>query len=1038
MEAILDRNFSNVEDRKQFNRLFSRMFRVSPGPACQLLLRAVDILLLNGTNDLIVELEVLQRVSPNHADQLACTLKGLSDKEWEACDHKKCLEVLVNYPHIPQNLVKVVLRQASHSVRSVLRILSDSISKPPALIEAYTALSLKYPSYNSIASNAAIMLAQKYNDPRMWSLGLSLETRIDALVDKCRRLWLADGDIETLVMTVRFDRLLEATTLPKLAGTLSSRPLRIASLARAVTRKPFGVRFLLTLLAMVPSPKWMSLLDHLLPHLNEQTVEEQRCWQILWHAATGKCMSLENVHELLASVEDSELLGILALCSPSEEVAWDACQKISDTDIRKLQGVHGCPHHDDVAKWQEQLRSKAQESSSTYSKLIIEQEAAELAVAQNQLLAALGILGTLLVNLSAIEKYHGLMMDVLHRSSQLLLFFGSIDDAWFCIRKAMGRARSLELAARQAILRRDYNVIAELVGAERDEGPFLPSPWSTLPCLENLPAIRSRHVCAMQNLQRNPLYMLLNEAALTIFGTNSKPGRRLRGARYPEEIYQDLKNLGRNGAWNEKFERAQLLGISSAILNTLASPVDESCFDEREETRFAGLAASRTFHHGAEYIQNRRFPDHVVAVAIDIDIDESCVVLTRIEPFHPPLSVRLPTARVRSLLSIDHSTEPELKISDGLKELHRIIEGSVSDAYRLQNLNAEFWQNQRNWDDEARRLVFRMQTHWLGGFRAIFEPTTLAHGPEICNQLNQALKEHLPSKIQLNLSPPILALFTRLGHATEAEIEDLLWYILDTLQFQGEPVGYDDVDMDALVIKIHAILRYSPEVTRTHHLVLITDSLASQVPWECFPFMRDIPASRQLNLDLLYRGPYSQNLGPEIRYILNPGDNLQHLGENFSAAEFRLRGWSGKANAPPSANELLSTLQEATCLIYMGHGAGTSYIQRSNLRSMKKCCPVLLFGCASVRLREHAQYDASGPLTDYLIAGSPLVMGNLWTVKDKDMNRLAKEFITRVFDYGEDPCKALMNCRRACLLHYLTGAAPVIYGYPSTPSAATM
>lgn len=1040
MEAILQRRFSENGDRRHFNRQFSRLHRTSPHEACELLLRAVDILLLSGADNIDVELEVVKDIMPEHSKQLACVLDGLSKDKWEACRHKKCLEIIVNQPRHTGNLVKVVLKQFSRNIKGVLKILSEARCQSPALFDAYSALAQKYPEYHTVISNAATMFAQKYNEPRMWSLALSLETRLDALVDKCRRLWLADGDIETLAATVQFDRLLGAPGLPQLAGTLLRRPHRIHSLAMAVATKPFGAQVLLTLLAMIPNPKWVSELECLRPFLSGQCPEDQRKWQILWHAATGKCMSIENIHELLSHAgEDLELQSILGLCSPCAEVVWDCCQKNIDVEIKRLQGIYGCPQRTDVTTWQEELKTRVRDNSNIYDKLTAEQEAAELAISQGQVFSALQILGTLLASLSTTKGVDGLTMDVLHRSSQLLLFFGSIDDAWSCIKKGMGRARALELAGRQAIFRSDYNYLAKLVGAEEDNGTELPSPWTPLPHLGELPAIRSQHHAALQRLSEDPRYALLNEAALANFGTTSLPVRARRCVQYLEEIYHQLINLGHKGDFTEKNERAQLLGISSAILSTVANAGDQAPMNEREENRFAGLGASRHFLHG-DLVANSKgpLPEHLVVVAIDIDVNESCLVLTRFEPFQQPFSIRIPTARMRSLLSLDQEIDPELKIKGGLEDLQEIIEKSVSDAYRLQSDNSEFWKNQRDWDDEARRLVFRMQLHWLGGFRALLEPTTIKASPDTCNMIQQVLTDYLPHKVQINLPQSVLNLFARLGHPTEAEIEDLVWYILDTLQLQGQPLGYDDVDIDALVIKIHAILSHGQEPTRTHHLLLVVDSLASQVPWECFPCLRDIPASRQLNLDLIHRGPYSDSLGTEVRYVLNPGDNLHHLGENFSAAEFRLRGWSGIANLAPSPSELTSALEEGSCLVYMGHGAGTSYIQRSSLRALKKCCPVLLFGCGSAKLRNHAHYDASGPLTDYLIAGSPLVMGNLWTVKDKDMNRLAKEFVSRVFDYGEDPCRALMNCRRACLLHYLTGAAPVIYGYPPGPARAIM
>lgn len=63
---------------------------------------------------------------------------------------------------------------------------------------------------------------------------------------------------------------------------------------------------------------------------------------------------------------------------------------------------------------------------------------------------------------------------------------------------------------------------------------------------------------------------------------------------------------------------------------------------------------------------------------------------------------------------------------------------------------------------------------------------------------------------------------------------------------------------------------------------------------------------------------------------------------------------------------------------------------------------------------------------------SPCVVGNLWDVTDKDIDRLTEALLNSLLKPGEDKCLAtlLAQCRSVCRLPYLIGCAPVVYGLP--------
>jgi hypothetical protein len=74
------------------------------------------------------------------------------------------------------------------------------------------------------------------------------------------------------------------------------------------------------------------------------------------------------------------------------------------------------------------------------------------------------------------------------------------------------------------------------------------------------------------------------------------------------------------------------------------------------------------------------------------------------------------------------------------------------------------------------------------------------------------------------------------------------------------------------------------------------------------------------------------------------------------------------------------------CCRYCGHGAGQDFFNEVYLRDVSCRATALLMGCSSGRLRERGEFDAHGIALEYLYAGAPAVVANLWDVTDKDLD----------------------------------------------------
>jgi separase len=79
-------------------------------------------------------------------------------------------------------------------------------------------------------------------------------------------------------------------------------------------------------------------------------------------------------------------------------------------------------------------------------------------------------------------------------------------------------------------------------------------------------------------------------------------------------------------------------------------------------------------------------------------------------------------------------------------------------------------------------------------------------------------------------------------------------------------------------------------------------------------------------------------------------------------------------------------------------------------------------------------------MTDNLVFYSPCIVGNLWDVTDRDIDRLTEDFLESwLKENNEDDkksdkdsaiCAHLNKSRNACKMTYLNGSAPIIYGLP--------
>ncbi|RMJ02479.1 hypothetical protein CDV36_015257 [Fusarium kuroshium] len=499
----------------------------------------------------------------------------------------------------------------------------------------------------------------------------------------------------------------------------------------------------------------------------------------------------------------------------------------------------------------------------------------------------------------------------------------------------------------------------------------------------------------------------------------------------------------------------------------------------------------------------------VISVSLSDNHHDLCI--TKFQAGHSPFILRLPLERANSrdadseVFNFEHGREEMMEIIRLANETSH----SASRDFSAKGAKSAWWAEREALDERLRDLLSTIETTWLGGFKGIFSqherrPDLLARFQK---SFQQILDGSLPSRnrvrgkkatktSKVSLDPRILDLFIGLGDPSDPDsdfdeaLNDLLYFVVDILQFHGERNAYDEIDFDAMVVETYDALRgyYNAAKTGSEraddaHTVLVLDKALHAFPWESMPCMEGLAVSRVPSLACLRqlilesqpsnRGDDSDEDMPEGHYvsaergtyILNPSTDLVNTQSTFKPSLETFSTWKGIVNRAPQEGEFEQALSNSEILLYFGHGSGAQYVRARTIRRLEKCKPAtFLMGCSSASLTEAGEFECYGPVWNYMMAGCPAVVGTLWDVTDRDIDRFAgrsfeewglfpkgtfkeskrskgksKALNDEVIDDAEGDeqvtrnvslAEAVARSRGACKFKYLNAAAVVLYGIP--------
>lgn len=479
----------------------------------------------------------------------------------------------------------------------------------------------------------------------------------------------------------------------------------------------------------------------------------------------------------------------------------------------------------------------------------------------------------------------------------------------------------------------------------------------------------------------------------------------------------------------------------------------------------------------------------VISVSLSDNRHDLC--LTKFQAGQSPFILRLPLERANSrdadseVYNFDHGKEELLDIIKLANETSH----SARD-FTLKGERNAWWAEREALDLRLKDCLTQIETTWLGGFKGIFSQHRRRSDllARFQKNVHKMLNTHLPSRNQgrgkkvaksgITLDPRILDLFIGLGDPTDPgcdfdeALNDLLYFIVDILQFHGERNAYDEIDFDGMVVEMYDALKgYYAALDDTNtredgaHTILVLDKALHAFPWESLPCMEGLAVSRVPSLACLRQLIAESNMPPKDKavpdsfpghyvsasagtYMLNPSSDLKNTQTFFQKPFDELDNWTSIINRAPHEQEFEAALSKSDVFLYFGHGSGAQYIRGKTIRKLEKCKPAtFLMGCSSAALTEAGEFECYGPIWNYMMAGCPAVVGTLWDVTDRDIDRFAgrtfeewglvsKGTFTELSQaYGSSGGKqslveAVAQSRNVCRFRYLNAAAVVVYGIP--------
>ncbi|RDX78338.1 Separase, partial [Mucuna pruriens] len=345
-----------------------------------------------------------------------------------------------------------------------------------------------------------------------------------------------------------------------------------------------------------------------------------------------------------------------------------------------------------------------------------------------------------------------------------------------------------------------------------------------------------------------------------------------------------------------------------------------------------------------------------------------------------------------------------------------------------------WWKRRKNLDHCLDKLLRNLEESWFGSWKCLLLGEWLN-----CTNFDPVLKNlvnDLRSKCKLDVNEDLLKVILG-GSKYVCDGRTLVSQLCPKKDCYIAKVGYCDEARRGILLNAVNGFGMSSEVAfellnealnvlevddsvNREPIILVLDYEVQMLPWENLPILRNQEVYRMPSVScisaVLHKEPVGRNLVPfplidplDAFYLLNPDGDLRGTQIEFENY-FRDQNLEGKAGSRPTIKELASALESHDLFIYFGHGSGAQYIPRHEIQKLEKCAATLLMGCSSGSLTLPGQYAPQGIPLSYLLAGSPAIVGNLWEVTDKDIDRFGRAMLDAWLKERSDMPMECLQC----------------------------
>ncbi|KAI5370795.1 Putative peptidase C50, separase, tetratricopeptide-like helical domain superfamily [Septoria linicola] len=481
-----------------------------------------------------------------------------------------------------------------------------------------------------------------------------------------------------------------------------------------------------------------------------------------------------------------------------------------------------------------------------------------------------------------------------------------------------------------------------------------------------------------------------------------------------------------------RMHASQCLSVAAKLESDICRGSDLLLWPETDVASTKPQLCASEFRN--DYVNIMPLPWTAVSLSLNDECDE--LYVARYHRDETPLLLRLPFSRQKS----DDDSEDLFDFQVGRAELQEIIELSNYSCHNsmdssVKGAKTNWWSEREALDRRLQELLINIENIWLGGFRGALSlhEKDDARLEQFRVSFDGMLDRHLPSRKvkgskKIALDDQILELFIGLGTGLEDDADldeplaDLLYFVVDMLQFNGERNAYDEIDFDSMAIDALDALRvyYDAQTGQNDaaHLILVLDRRLQAFPWESLPCLEKTSVSRVdsmltlreriVAMRNLTQGSQEDHIHTISRhsgaYVLNPSGDLKSTETSLAPELSKLvqadgAPWTSVVKREPSEEVFKAALQTSSNFLYFGHGAGSQYIRPRTIRKMDTCSDVVwLMGCSSGAATEYDELESCSVPLAYLQAGQVsserpskcmAVVATLWDVTDKDIDRFS-------------------------------------------------